>query len=63
MNLTDFDACEVTRYVSATTIRRLETAIEQGSALVSAWRLSDQNVVPWHREIDAGCACGCFPPK
>jgi hypothetical protein len=63
MNPTDFDACEVTQYVSATTFGSLKAAIEQGKVVVGVWRLSDQNVVRWHREIDVGCACGCLPPE
>jgi hypothetical protein len=63
MNPTDFNVCEVTRYVSATTIGRLKTAIEQGKVRVGAWRLSDRDIVQWHGEIDAGCGCGCRPAE
>src|SRR5262245_61924156 len=62
MNPTDFNAREVTRYMSATTIGKLKAVIEQGTADIAVWRLSDQNVIRWHREIHAGCACGCLPP-
>ncbi len=63
MNPTYFDACEVTRYVSETTLGRLKTAIEQGKVLVGAWRLSDHNVVQRRGEIDDGCGCGCQPAE
>ncbi len=61
LNPTDSGACEATRGISATTIASLKTAIEQGEALVNAWRLSDEKVVRWHGESDAGCTCGCLP--
>jgi len=60
MNPTNFDASEVTRCISATTIGRLKSAIKQGKVLVGAWQLSDRDVAQ-RREIDAGCGCGCGP--
>jgi hypothetical protein len=62
MNPTVSCMSEVSRGVSATTIGRLKTAIQQGKALVSAWRLSDQ-IVRSQGEIDAGCGCGCQPAE
>src|SRR5262245_51411957 len=63
MNPTDFNTREVTRYISATTIGKLKAVIEQGKVDIAVWRLSDQNVIRWHREVHAGCACGCLPPE
>jgi hypothetical protein len=61
LNPTVSGACEATRNISATATATLKTAIEQGKAPVSAWRLSDEIVVRWHAESDVGCGCGCVP--
>ena len=63
MNPTVLGACEVTGGVSVSTMGRLKTAIEQGKALVIAWRLFDKKVILRHGEIDAGCGCGCQPAE
>jgi hypothetical protein len=63
MNLsaTNSDACAATCGISATAIAELMTAIQQGTALVSAWRLSDEGFVPRHEHSDIGCGCGAGP--
>jgi len=63
MNPTVSGACEVTRGVSVITIARLKITVEEGKALVSAWRLADKKVMLRHGEIDAGCGCGCRPAE
>jgi hypothetical protein len=63
MNTIVFGACEVTGGVSVSTMGRLKTAIAQGKALLSAWRLSDKKIMLRHGEIDAGCGCGCQPAE
>src|SRR5262245_27376142 len=51
---------------SQTTVANIKlnkTAIAQGKALLSAWRLSDKKIMLRHGEIDAGCGCGCQPAE
>jgi hypothetical protein len=63
MNLsaTNSDAGAADCGLSATAIAGLMTAVQQGTALVSAWRLSDEGVVQRHEHSDVGCGCGAGP--
>jgi hypothetical protein len=63
MNLsaTNSDAGAATCGMSATAIAGLRTAVQQGAALVSAWRLSEEGLVMRHEHSDVGCGCGALP--